>query len=124
MKGPAAKEGDLIIAVDIHQLPPTAPPVVLPFSAALSGGLSTNVTIMGRKAAVIGSEARGGHPQPVLATLQRPPSNTGSIVTGSSTVFINGKGAARHGDTAITCNDPFDLPVGQVTAAGTVRIGD
>jgi len=38
-------------------------------------------------------------------------------------VRINGKPAARSGDTALTCNDPADLPVGTVVAAGTVRIG-
>ena len=33
---------------------------------------------------------------------------------------INGKVAARNGDTAKTCNDPADQPVGQVIAEGTV----
>ena len=33
-----------------------------------------------------------------------------------------GKPAARMGDTAKTCNDPTDLPVGTVIAAGTVLI--
>ncbi len=42
---------------------------------------------------------------------------------GSATVKINGKMAARNGDTAITCNDPADIPVGKVVAAGTVIIG-
>jgi uncharacterized Zn-binding protein involved in type VI secretion len=42
---------------------------------------------------------------------------------GSVTVLINGQGAARAGDTATTCNDPADLPVGTVVAAGTVLIG-
>ncbi len=37
--------------------------------------------------------------------------------------LINGKQAARNGDTATTCNDPVDLPVGTVVAAGTVLIG-
>jgi len=38
-------------------------------------------------------------------------------------VRIGGKGAARNGDSAVTCNDPVDQPVGTVVAAGTVRIG-
>jgi uncharacterized Zn-binding protein involved in type VI secretion len=42
---------------------------------------------------------------------------------GSSTVFINGKAAARNGDTALTCNDPADLPAGTIIATGTVFIG-
>jgi uncharacterized Zn-binding protein involved in type VI secretion len=37
--------------------------------------------------------------------------------------MINGKPAARAGDTAITCNDPEDLPIGKVEAVGTVNIG-
>jgi uncharacterized Zn-binding protein involved in type VI secretion len=37
--------------------------------------------------------------------------------------LINGKPAARNGDTAMTCNDPADLPVGSVVALGTVLIG-
>jgi uncharacterized Zn-binding protein involved in type VI secretion len=38
-------------------------------------------------------------------------------------VNINGKPAARMGDIALTCNDPSDLPVGQVIAVSTVMIG-
>jgi uncharacterized Zn-binding protein involved in type VI secretion len=38
-------------------------------------------------------------------------------------VKINGKMAARNGDMALTCNDPTDLPNGQVIAVGTVFIG-
>jgi uncharacterized Zn-binding protein involved in type VI secretion len=42
---------------------------------------------------------------------------------GSTTVTINGKAAARAGDPVRTCNDPTDLPVGQIVAQGTVMIG-
>ncbi len=42
---------------------------------------------------------------------------------GSATVQVGGKAAARSGDTATTCNDPADMPVGLVVAAGTVFIG-
>ena len=52
-----------------------------------------------------------------------PPTNQGTIITGSATVNINSKAAARSGDTAITCNDPVDMPVGTVVAVGTVNIG-
>jgi uncharacterized Zn-binding protein involved in type VI secretion len=38
-------------------------------------------------------------------------------------VRINGRPAARAGDTAMTCNDPTDLPIGRVQAEGTVSIG-
>ena len=56
-------------------------------------------------------------------TFVKPPSNRATIVAGSATVNINGKPAARNGDTAMTCNDPADLPVGKVVATGTVNIG-
>ena len=42
---------------------------------------------------------------------------------GSATVTIGGQPAARAGDIATTCNDPADLPVGTVVAAGTVMVG-
>jgi uncharacterized Zn-binding protein involved in type VI secretion len=45
------------------------------------------------------------------------------VILGSATVLFNGKPAARSGDTATTCNDPADLPVGQVVASGSVLIG-
>ena len=45
------------------------------------------------------------------------------LLRAARTVFINGKPAARSGDTAITCNDLVDLPVGKVVAKGTVFIG-
>jgi len=38
-------------------------------------------------------------------------------------VLINGKAAARAGDTAQTCNDPVPMPVGTVVATSTVLIG-
>ena len=56
---------------------------------------------------------------PIGGTFVDPPNNRATIVTGSATVHINGKPAARAGDTAPTCNDPVDLPVGTVVAAGT-----
>jgi uncharacterized Zn-binding protein involved in type VI secretion len=52
-----------------------------------------------------------------------PPTNRATITTGSLTVTINGRAAARAGDIARTCNDPVELPVGQVVASGQVVIG-
>jgi uncharacterized Zn-binding protein involved in type VI secretion len=60
---------------------------------------------------------------PIGGTFVVPPSNRGTITTGSATVTINGRAAARAGDTARTCNDPVDMPVGTVVAVGTVLIG-
>jgi len=52
-----------------------------------------------------------------------PPTNQGEVISGSTTVLINGKAAARAGDTAQTCNDPVPMPVGTVVATSTVLIG-
>jgi uncharacterized Zn-binding protein involved in type VI secretion len=62
-------------------------------------------------------------PTPPGTAFQSTPANKATIKTGSATVKINGKMAARNGDTAETCNDPADLPVGQVIASGSVLIG-
>jgi uncharacterized Zn-binding protein involved in type VI secretion len=45
------------------------------------------------------------------------------VQSGSTTVRISGRFAARAGDPALTCNDPVDAPVGTVVAVGPVRIG-
>jgi uncharacterized Zn-binding protein involved in type VI secretion len=76
------------------------------------------------KAAVQGSTATNTPSHvPQGGPFQKPPSNRGTVQTGSATVRVNGKPAARNGDTAMTCNDPADLPAGTVVAAGTVFIG-
>lgn len=130
MGQPAAKQGDQITAVDTHiiMIPspggPVPTPVPLPFSGMINGNLSSNVKIMGMAAATQGSTADNLPPHiPPGGPFQKPPSNKGQIMTGSATVMINGKPAARNGDTAQTCNDPVDAPVGTVIAVGTVMIG-
>lgn len=128
MGKPAAKQGDKIVAVDIHiiLLPPFAIPTPLPnpFNGMISGSVSTNVKIMGRPAATVNSTATNLPPHiPQAGPFQKPPMNKATIIMGSATVRINGKMAARLGDIAMTCNDPVDLPMGQVIAAGTVLIG-
>jgi uncharacterized Zn-binding protein involved in type VI secretion len=130
MGQPAAKQGDQITAVDTHIIlipsPGGAVPTPLPhsFTGVINGNLSPNVMIMGLPAATQGSTADNVPPHiPQGGPFQRPPSNRGLIITGSASVLINGKPAARNGDSAMTCNDPADLPVGAVVAAGTVLIG-
>lgn len=125
---PAAKKGDIVTAIDMHMIqpPPPAPPTLVPhpFTGIIDGNLSNNVKIMGRPAATKDSTVSNKPPHvPIGGTFVKPPTNSGTIVNGSSTVFINGKPAARNGDTVITCNDPADLPVGTVVANGTVLIG-
>ena len=132
MGQPAAKEGNKIVAVDTHIVLVPSPtgtvptPLPHPFSGALNGSLSSNVNIMGKKAATVDSTADNSPAHtatPPGTSFQTPPANKGTIKVGSSSVKINGKAAARNGDTAETCNDPQDLPVGKVVAAGTVLIG-
>jgi len=132
MGQPAAKQGDKINATDTHfVLEPKGPNMVqdvqsLTFAGQLSGGLSNDVKIMGKPAAVVGSTADNTPPhvvQPPATKFVKDPSNKGTIQSGSQTVKINGKAAARNGDPALTCNDPQDLAVGTVEADGTVMIG-
>lgn len=129
MGQPAAKQGDTITAQDTHLIQPPGPssPVPTPghtFNGTLDGGLSPDVTIEGRAAAVLGSTATNTPPHlPIGGSFVIPPKNKAQIIRGSATVTINGKPAARSGDTALTCNDPVDLPVGTVQAQSTVTIG-
>ena len=128
MGQPAAKQGDQITATDMHMIQPPGPtsPVLVPhpFSGIIDGNLSADVKIAGMPAAVVGSLATNTPPHvPLGGTFVAPPKNQARIVRGSATVNINGKPAARAGDTATTCNDPADAPVGAVQAAGVVLIG-
>lgn len=130
MGQPAAKQGDTITAVDIHiiMIPspggPVPTPLPHPFNGMISGNLSANVKIGGMPAATLGSTADNLPPHiPQGGPFQRPPMNKATIIKGSATVMINKKPAARAGDTAMTCNDPADLPVGTVIAVSTVMIG-
>ena len=130
MAQPAAKQGDQIMATDTHiiMIPspggPVPTPLPHPFAGVVDGSLSTDVTIDGKPATVQGSTATNTPAHlPQGGPFQKPPGNQATIQTGSATVFINGKPAARNGDTALTCNDPADLQAGTVVAPGTVFIG-
>ncbi|MGZ8378428.1 MAG: PAAR domain-containing protein [Gemmatirosa sp.] len=129
MGQPGAKQGDRVTAMDIHivMIPspggPVPTPLPHPFAGIIGGGLSADVKIMGRAAAIVGSTADNMPPHiPQGGSFQRPPTNKAQLILGSPTVFINGKPAVRNGDTALTCNDPADLPAGTVVAVGTVLI--
>lgn len=118
------------MATDIHiiMIPspggPVPTPLPHPFSGIIDGNLSQDVNIMGMPAATVDSTASNTPPHiPQGGPFQSPPSNKATIKVGSATVKINGKMAARNGDTAMTCNDPSDLPAGTVMAVGTVLIG-
>ncbi len=130
MSLPAAKQGDKVLATDIHiqMIPspggPVPTPLPSPFIGTIDGELSSDVFIEGKAAAVAGSTATNtpGH-IPTAGPFQKTPSDKATIQQGSTSVFINGKAAARMGDPATTCNDPADLPAGSVLATGTVFIG-
>lgn len=128
---PAAKQGDRILATDIHivMIPSPGGPVPTPlphvFSGVIDDVLSDDVNIDGKPAAVVGSKASNTPSHiPQGGPFQTPPKDKGEIMLGSQTVFINGRQAARAGDTALTCNDPADMPVGTVLVPmSTVMIG-
>lgn len=117
--------------MDTHLIqPPGAPPpppvpVPHPFSGIIDGAVSQNVRIGGAFAATVNSTATNTPPHiPIGGVFVNPPTNQATIMTGSATVLINGKGAARAGDHARTCNDPpIPAPSGTVVAAGPVLIG-
>jgi uncharacterized Zn-binding protein involved in type VI secretion len=132
MGQPAAKQGDQVTAVDTHIVlvpspgGPVPTPLPHPFAGIINGQLSSDVKIMGLPAATVGSTADNTPPHiptPPGTSFQSPPTNKGTIKMGSQTVKINGKAAARSGDVVATCNDPADMPIGAVIAAGTVLIG-
>jgi uncharacterized Zn-binding protein involved in type VI secretion len=132
MGQPAAKQSDIIQAIDTHivMVPTPGGPVPTPtpghpFNGMIDGNLSSDVKIMGLPAATVGSTGTNQPPHIPIGgpSFQIPPTNQATIIIGSATVLINGKQAARNGDTANTCNDPAPLPVGTVIATGTVMIG-
>jgi uncharacterized Zn-binding protein involved in type VI secretion len=130
MGQPAAKQGDQVIATDIHiELVPSPggpipTPLPNPFIGNIDGALSTDVNIQGKPAAVVGSTATNTPSHiPKSGPFQSPPKNKATIQLGSTSVFINGKAAARNGDKALTCNDPSDLPAGTVLAVSSVNFG-
>jgi len=128
---PGAKQGDQVIATDTHIImipappgPPVPTPLPHPFVGILMNSLSTNVKIQNMPAATVNSVAINTPPHiPQGGPFQKPPSNQGKVMMGSTTVFINNKPAARNGDTVMTCNDPADMPVGKIIAVSTVMIG-
>ncbi|WP_158893780.1 PAAR domain-containing protein [Amycolatopsis anabasis] len=127
---PAAKQGDQVVGTDIHIVlvptpgGPVPTPTPLPFNGILTGGCSPNVLVGGAPAATVGSTATNSPPHiPPGGPFQIPPTNTGVVVRGSATVLINGKPAARAGDTVNTCNDPAPAPTSSIVATSTVQIG-
>ena len=127
---PAAKQGDQILATDIHIIliptpgGPVPTPLPHPFVGIIDNGLSPNVMVMGMPAATVNSTATNTPAHiPQGGPFQVPPTNQGMVIMGSSSVFINGRPAARNGDSTQTCADPAPNTSGKVVAVGTVLIG-
>jgi uncharacterized Zn-binding protein involved in type VI secretion len=125
--------GDKITATDIHIIlipappgPPIPTPLPHPFVGTIDTGCVTTVMIAGQPAAVVGAGATNTPPHiPQGGPFSVPPTNRATIMSGSPTVMIGGKPAARMGDTAITCDDVAPAaPKGIVAGtAATVLIG-
>jgi RHS repeat-associated protein len=130
---------DPVIGIDIHLIQPPGPvppiPVPHPFigivydpaglligmaiNAAISGlfggSFSGPVLINGMPAANTGMHVKGMPVHiPIGGTFVNPPSNEGTIITGSKTVHVLGTSGARLTSMVITCNDPVNLPTSVV----------
>ncbi len=113
-KLPAAKMNDKVVGVDIHiiMIPspggPVPTPLPHPYNGAITMQCSTTVKIEGQFAAVVGSKSMGQPPHiPQGGPFQKPPTNQGEIMMGSTTVFIadgGGGGGGGGGSTATTKN--------------------
>lgn len=129
MGQPAAKQGDSVVGTDIHVVmvpaPPGSPvPTPLPhvFSGTLEQELSSDVTIEGSAAATVDSVAINNPPHiptPPGVSFQSPPDNKGPVISGSGTVTINGKAAARLGDPVQSCDGMSTV----ISGAASVMIG-
>jgi uncharacterized Zn-binding protein involved in type VI secretion len=128
MGQPAAVANDRIVGVcALHQIPsPTGNPIPsppMPFSAPLSVGLATKVTIAGKPAAVQGSSGFCTPPHVGLHAsdpFMVPTTQEGKVMLGSATVLIEGKGAAYTGCTVTQC---ASVPSQIIGSAATVLIG-
>jgi uncharacterized Zn-binding protein involved in type VI secretion len=128
MGAPAAVAGDRVTGTCMgHQVPsPSGAPMPappLPFSAPLTMGLATKTFIAGKPAATQGSWGLNTPPHvglhasdPYLA----PPMQKGTVIVGSTTVFIEGKPAATMQSQCTMCLAPATTLAATAT---TVLIG-
>jgi uncharacterized Zn-binding protein involved in type VI secretion len=134
MGSPAARQTDQVAGSDTHVVlvpSPAGAPVPTPtpgfaFSGQIESKTWTDVRIEDQPAATVGSVARNvpAHVPPPGTSFARQPSNQGSVSSGSSSVNIRGKAAARQGDPVRTCNDPVDLDAATISSgAKSVNIG-
>jgi uncharacterized Zn-binding protein involved in type VI secretion len=112
MGEPAAVMGDMIVGGCVHSLVALGAPGPLPFSAPLSQSLAATVLIGGRAAAVAGSFGLCTPPHAGVLPADpffAPPIQQGKVISGSATVLIEGRPAAKTGSPSMTCMAPAQL---------------
>jgi RHS repeat-associated protein len=140
----AAKNGDVVIGVDIHMVMVPTPVLVPtplphpfvgvvwdPLGASIAGAISQifggggPVVINGMLAGNTGTHVKGAHhittPPGTTFAPNDIPGNDGSIVSGSKTVHLAGSSAGRLGSLVSSCNFPLNLPTSTCLA---VAMGD
>ena len=129
MGTPAAVMGDRISGTcAVHQIPNPAtgipqPAPPLPFSAPLLQNLAPSVLIGGKPAAVMGSSGYNTPPHVGLHVsdpFMVPMMQEGRVLTGSATVLLEGKPAAKTGSSCMIC---AGIPGQLAGTAATVLIG-
>jgi len=127
MGQPNAKKGDRVVGQDVHiELTSVGIPipVATSFSGTLEHGLSSTVFVGDQPAAIVGSSADNSPAHiPSFGQFQRPPGNSGTVASGSSTVFASDVAVARDGDPVDCCNDVEATNNGHIIASGTVSSG-
>ena len=129
MGQPAAKQGDRVVAVDIHLIQPPGPsspvPVPHPFSAIIDNSLSANVNIEGRPAATLGSTATNTPSHiPIGGTFVNPPRNQATIFLGSATVFTQ-QGERDQAELEVSWTDAGEAIQGLTPELGVQpEVGD
>jgi len=124
-----AAQDDRVMGMDVHiMVIPSGPgtttsPLPHPFIGKLADGLSDDVSIGDKKAAVKGSKAKHDDPThmqlPGTIKFQSSPKKEGEITDGTSpSVRIDGKEAAVIGSLVTTCNEIGARNNSTVIAAG------
>jgi uncharacterized Zn-binding protein involved in type VI secretion len=102
-----------------HMIPSasgTAPAGPLPFSAPLTDGLESKVTIGGKPVAVLGASGLNFPPHPGLAdAFTAPNTQKGMVLSGSPTVTAGGKPIATSSSQCSMCMQVPGQPVSSVT---------
>ena len=122
MGKPCAKQGDQIVAVDIHLYPGSPPvPGPHPYTGIIQMQTQPKINVMGMPAATQGTKSMNTPPHVPAVD---GPTNIAEIIMGSTGVFFNNKMVARLGDIANTCQVSGPAPLGQVVCGGTVMAGE